>query len=97
MCRLCLSIERVHWLFAKAQFEKWLEEQDRIHNEAQCSCIFKVYSSVGSLQTLRNDIRSSRFVITIRKERVAKKRCFRGSEKGFRVPQMDVCIWVLGV
>jgi hypothetical protein len=28
------SVERVHWLRAKAQFERWLEEQDSIHNEA---------------------------------------------------------------
>jgi hypothetical protein len=25
----------VHWLCSKAQFERWLEEQDSIHNEAQ--------------------------------------------------------------
>jgi hypothetical protein len=31
----CLKVERVHWLRAKAQFERWLEEQDSIHNEAQ--------------------------------------------------------------
>lgn len=30
-----VSVERVHWLRAKAQFERWLEEQDSIHNEAQ--------------------------------------------------------------
>ena len=30
----CQSVERVHWLRAKAQFERWLEEQDSIHNEA---------------------------------------------------------------
>lgn len=30
-----MSVERVHWLRAKAQFEQWLEEQDSIHNEAQ--------------------------------------------------------------
>ena len=24
----------MHWLRAKAQFERWLEEQDSIHNEA---------------------------------------------------------------
>jgi hypothetical protein len=29
------SVEQVHWLRAKAQFERWLEEQDSIHNEAQ--------------------------------------------------------------
>ncbi|KAN0131053.1 hypothetical protein V8E53_011186 [Lactarius tabidus] len=28
------DFERVHWLRAKAQFERWLEEQDSIHNEA---------------------------------------------------------------
>ena len=28
-------VERVHWLRSKAQFERWLEEQDSIHNEAQ--------------------------------------------------------------
>jgi hypothetical protein len=34
---LCLhiTVERVHWLRAKAQFERWLEEQDSIHNEAE--------------------------------------------------------------
>ena len=31
----CMSVERVHWLRAKAQFEHWLEEQDSIHNEAE--------------------------------------------------------------
>jgi hypothetical protein len=31
----CVSVERVHWLRAKAQFERWLEEQASIHNEAQ--------------------------------------------------------------
>ena len=39
---LCLKIvaltdgivNRVHWLRAKAQFERWKEEQDSIHNEA---------------------------------------------------------------
>jgi hypothetical protein len=30
----CMSVERVHWLCAKAQFEQWMEEQDSIHNEA---------------------------------------------------------------
>ena len=25
----------MHWLRAKAQFERWLEEQDSIHNEAK--------------------------------------------------------------
>ena len=29
----CVTVERVHWLCAKAQFERWLEEQDSIHNE----------------------------------------------------------------
>lgn len=29
------SVERVHWLRAKAQFERWLEEQRSIHNEAE--------------------------------------------------------------
>ena len=28
------TVERVHWLRAKAQFERWLEEQKSIHNEA---------------------------------------------------------------
>lgn len=28
-------VNRVHWLRVKAQFERWLEEQDSIHNEAQ--------------------------------------------------------------
>ena len=27
-------VNRVHWLRAKAQFERWKEEQDSIHNEA---------------------------------------------------------------
>ena len=30
-----MSVERVHWLHSKAQFEHWLEEQDSIHNEAK--------------------------------------------------------------
>ena len=29
------SVEKVHWLRAKAQFERWLEEQQSIHNEAE--------------------------------------------------------------
>ncbi|KAN0141115.1 hypothetical protein V8E53_000871 [Lactarius tabidus] len=29
------DFERVHWLCAKAQFERWVEEQDSIHNEAK--------------------------------------------------------------
>ena len=29
------AVGRVHWLRAKAQFERWLEEQDSIHNEAK--------------------------------------------------------------
>ncbi|KAH9019735.1 hypothetical protein EDB85DRAFT_2075789 [Lactarius pseudohatsudake] len=29
------DFERVHWLRARAQFERWLEEQDSIHNEAE--------------------------------------------------------------
>lgn len=29
-----MTVERVHWLRAKAQFERWVEEQDSIHNEA---------------------------------------------------------------
>ncbi|KAF8258199.1 hypothetical protein EI94DRAFT_1623948, partial [Lactarius quietus] len=29
------DFERVHWLCAKAQFERWLEEQQSIHDEAQ--------------------------------------------------------------
>ena len=29
------SVERVHWLRAKAQFERWLEEQQSIYNEAE--------------------------------------------------------------
>jgi hypothetical protein len=28
-------VNRVHWLRAKAQFERWLEEQQSIHNEAE--------------------------------------------------------------
>jgi hypothetical protein len=31
---MCL-VEKVHWLRAKAQFERWLEEQHSIHNEAE--------------------------------------------------------------
>ena len=31
----CMLVERVHWLRAKAQFERWMEEQDSIHNEAK--------------------------------------------------------------
>ena len=34
------SVERVHWLRAKAQFERWLEEQDSIHNEAHWAPAF---------------------------------------------------------
>src|ERR1700761_4657019 len=30
-----MSVERVHWLHSKAQFEQWMEEQDSIHNEAK--------------------------------------------------------------
>ena len=33
-------VERVHWLRAKAQFERWLEEQDSIHNEAHWAPAF---------------------------------------------------------
>ncbi|KAI9443974.1 hypothetical protein H4582DRAFT_2053729 [Lactarius indigo] len=29
------DFERVHWLRARAQFERWSEEQDSIHNEAK--------------------------------------------------------------
>ncbi len=29
------SVEKVHWLRAKAQFERWLEEQQSIQNEAE--------------------------------------------------------------
>jgi hypothetical protein len=29
-----MAVERVHWLRAKAQFERWVEEQDSIYNEA---------------------------------------------------------------
>jgi hypothetical protein len=29
------SVEQVHWLHARAQFERWVEEQDSIHNEAK--------------------------------------------------------------
>lgn len=32
---ISIPVERVHWLRAKAQFERWLEEQDSIHNEAE--------------------------------------------------------------
>lgn len=35
MCTHIQTVERVHWLRAKAQFERWLEEQDSIHNEAE--------------------------------------------------------------
>ena len=31
----CISVERVHWLRSKAQFQWWMEEQDSIHNEAK--------------------------------------------------------------
>ena len=30
-----MSVERVHWLRSKAQFEQWMKEQDSIHNEAK--------------------------------------------------------------
>ena len=30
-----MTVERVHWLHAKAQFARWVEEQDSIHNEAK--------------------------------------------------------------
>jgi hypothetical protein len=30
----CFTVECVHWLCAKAQFDRWAEEQDSIHNEA---------------------------------------------------------------
>src|SRR6201996_5993424 len=30
-----ISVERVHWLCSKAEFEWWMEEQDSIHNEAK--------------------------------------------------------------
>jgi hypothetical protein len=30
-----LIVERVHWLRAKAQFQRWMEEQASIHNEAE--------------------------------------------------------------
>ena len=30
-----MSVERVHWLSSKAQFERWMEEQASIHNEAK--------------------------------------------------------------
>jgi hypothetical protein len=29
------TVEKVHWLRAKAQFQRWLEEQRSIHNEAE--------------------------------------------------------------
>src|ERR1700744_1625254 len=29
-----MTVNRVHWLRAKAQFEQWMEEQASIHNEA---------------------------------------------------------------
>jgi hypothetical protein len=56
-----LTVERVHWLRAKAQFERWLEEQDSIHNEAQWIPAYfltkaetwrklMVYSAQGSLK-----------------------------------------------
>jgi hypothetical protein len=34
------TVERVHWLHAKAQFERWVEEQDSIHNEAEWIPVF---------------------------------------------------------
>ena len=54
-------VNRVHWLRAKAQFERWVEEQDSIHNEAQWIPAFfhskamawkahMSYSSKGSLK-----------------------------------------------
>ena len=30
-----MSVERVHWLCSKAQFEQWMEEQETIHNEGK--------------------------------------------------------------
>ena len=30
-----IIVNCVHWLWAKAQFERWLEEQASIHNEAK--------------------------------------------------------------
>jgi hypothetical protein len=55
------TVERVHWLRAKAQFERWLEEQHSIHNEAQWIPAFfhtkseaweklKVFASQASLK-----------------------------------------------
>jgi hypothetical protein len=29
------SVDRVHWLHAKSQFQRWMEEQASIHNEAE--------------------------------------------------------------
>jgi hypothetical protein len=29
------KVDRVHWLRAKAQFERWMEEQASIHNETE--------------------------------------------------------------
>ena len=34
MCSHVHTVERVHWLRARAQFERWSEEQHSIHNEA---------------------------------------------------------------
>jgi hypothetical protein len=31
----CHTVERVHWLRAKAQLERWLEEEKSVHNEAE--------------------------------------------------------------
>ncbi|KAH9017156.1 hypothetical protein EDB84DRAFT_1276642 [Lactarius hengduanensis] len=35
MCSHVHTVERVHWLRARAQFERWSEEQHSIHNEAK--------------------------------------------------------------
>jgi hypothetical protein len=55
------TVERVHWLRAKAQFQRWLEEDRSIHNEAEWVPSFfqarsemwsnlKVTASQGSLR-----------------------------------------------
>ena len=55
------TVNRVHWLHAKAQFEQWLEEQDSIHNEAQWipaffhskAMIWKAHISYASERSLK--------------------------------------------
>ena len=46
-------VDRVHWLRAKAQFERWKEEQDSIHNEAVWVPAY--FHSKAELWTKRRD------------------------------------------